>query len=140
MKQLQRTSRQYQVGSQSFDIPHSAQRKFTGIDVVFGRESWPAGVAYITGDGTVVQNSAMVVEMLRTLDGVNFETVGVSVLPGGTLIHPGTKEVVTESRVKYSFADAQGNPIAQDGDLRARVSVLVPLRTAVTLIMLETTD
>ena len=89
-------------------------------------------------DVRVIPNTAIAVFFERTLDdGQSWEPVGSATFPGGTLLHPRTGAVVTESFFAVSFFDEFGQPFAKDGDTRVRCDIVVPLTSALTLEMLE---
>ena len=111
-------------------MPPSALRKFVGAEVSFTRDSRAAGVDFTMPDGNVIPNTAIVVTILSTRDGINFEQIGGATFPGGLVIHPRLGVEVSD-RIRFDF------PVERTGDIRVQVRNLVALRTAITVTMVE---
>lgn len=140
MKSRSINSRLYDPGVYDFDIPPSAQKKFIGVRLAFTRESWPAGVDYTLSNGVVQSNIALVARMMRTIDnGASWLPVGSATFYGGIQFNR-DGSVRTVDSWNASFTDGQGQPLAQDGDLRIEAEPLVTLQTAITMTMLEPGD
>lgn len=139
MKTFQRSSRNYPVETNTFNIPPGAQKKYIGINGTLSRESWPIGVDYTLSDGHIATNTALVLSFEKTLDDINWLKVASYTMSGGILLKRDGSVLLT-AEFQLFFLDGQGNPISDDGDLRAVIKTLVPLRTAIILNMREIGD
>lgn len=132
-------SRLYQPQEQVIDIPQQRLDKaFSAYSVEFSREAWPAGVDYIASNGIVMQNTALVVEFERSEDGGNtWKEAGGAFFPGGTILQRDGSPMAASS-VRCFGTDPKTKAVRmQTAQLRARVKVLVPLRTSVSLVVDE---
>lgn len=140
MKSRTINSRNYNVGVQTVNLPTNVVRKFTGMGLSLTRETWPNGVNYTQSDGTVVSNIVIVIRFQSSLDGTNWALVGEVPFVGGVRVNSRGETVLT-STAEFNFYDPNtGVPVAKDGDLRIEAQILVPLRTEITVTLLEPGD
>jgi hypothetical protein len=132
MKEIARPSQNYSAGTRIFDVSPTAQRKFVGANCIFTRENWPDGLPYTNSSGMTYPNTALVVQMHSSLDGVNWQEEFDFPFFGGVFLDRQGVEV-TEAKCLARFPE-------RDGDIRFTIINLVPLRTAVTCQMLEPGD
>ena len=132
-------STNYAAGTYVQNIPPAAQRTFIGATMRLTRESWPAGVDYALSDGSIVPNTACAVRLERTVNDVDWLKVGAWTFPGGIRLNRDGSERLEDS-LQIAFFDGQGQPIADNGDLRVILEALVPLRTGITAEMREVGD
>lgn len=132
-------SRNYQVGENTITIPQN-KLDFDSYKIILTREpggNWPAGVDCALDDGTVQSNVVVQIIFQSSIDSGNTWTgAGSATFQGGTIINHGI--LLTESSIEFSARDALTGAIKkQSGMLRVTARVLVPLRTAVTVIAVE---
>ena len=139
MGTLTLNSRLYQPQERVIDIPQQRLDKtFSAYSVEFSREAWPDGVDYVASNGNVAKNTALVIEFEKSLDGgVTWQEAGGVFFQGGTILQRDGKPLATSS-ARCSATDPITKVVrTQTAQLRARIKVLVPLRTSVSLVVDE---
>jgi hypothetical protein len=125
-------SRNYQVGEDVIAARQRADRNYNRYSIEFTRESWPAGVDFIAPNGAIEPNTAVVVFFEQSSDGVNWISHGSAWFAGGILLD---RQGNPELTAHISIGDEDATTKA--AELRVRVVRLVPLRTAVTINVIE---
>lgn len=131
-------SRDYTAGEDVIDLPQAPDRKFYAYRIAFTREAWPAGIDFMLPDGNIARNTVINVEFERSIDGrATWLPAGGARLLGGKLLNEDGSEKL-EAYVQFAAEIPQTRALKeQTADLRVRVQRLVPVKTAVTVTVLE---
>lgn len=131
-------SRDYQVGETTLTVPQS-KLDFDHYRIALTRENWPQGVDCVLENGAVQSNVVVQIIFERSDDGGStWKHAGSGTFQGGAGINPHTGLPVLNPFIGFDARDARTNVIVkQTGLLRVTARVLVPIRTAVTVMAVE---